>query len=352
VTLLFVDSFSHYTNPLDKWTGIVGTTNNYFQIAAGIGRNGASGMRTIDYGNGAYGPIVKTIPGGSKSAIIMGFAFSRPNPLLGALTVATFYDGTSNPPNLVEQVRIELNTALGVFRVMRGATVLGQGTTVLHANSFMYIELKALISATVGTIDLHINGAAVELSLTGLNTKGGGNLNIDSVGLWSDGLTPGNIYGDVYVADTLGIVNNNFIGDARVQALLSTGVGAASDWTPNGAAAGWQCVSEVPNDGDTTYISSATPGQRDTFVTSDLASTSGAVKGIQANIVARKDDAGARSVQGLMRQGGVNYDIGAVQNVAASYALYTSVQELNPATGVPFTVAEVNADEFGVDMIS
>jgi len=53
-----------------------------------------------------------------------------------------------------------------------------------------------------------------------------------------------------------------------------------------------------------------------------------------------------------MRQGGVNYDIGAVQNVAASYALYTSVQELNPATGVPFTVAEVNADEFGVDMIS
>lgn len=324
-----------------------------FKIGAG-GRNGTSCLITQSAGNGAIGTLSKTIPGGSKNVIIVGMAITRPNVLLGGLTLFSISEGTSNPPNLIEQVRVELNTALGTLRVMRGVTVLGNGTTVIPSASFVYIELKVLISATVGTVALRINGKT-ELNLTNQNTLGGGNTNIDSLTLYSDGqgnINPETSFDDLYICDTLGAQNFDFLGDVRIQALLPTGIGATSAWTPVGAVNGWQCVAEVPNDGDTTYISSATPGQRDTFVTADLTSVAGIVKGVQVNLVARKDDAGSRTVQGLMRQGVTNYDIGAVATIAATYAMYSSPQELNPATGVAFTVAEINADEFGVDMIS
>lgn len=353
MALLFVDSFDHYTVPAEKWTG----SSSFVDWTMGTAANGRNGTRCLQgKGYNAQNSITKTIPGGSKSTIIAGFALSRAAVLSWGLKICSFSEGTSAPPTLFEQVRLELNTALGLLRVMRGATVLAQGTTVLTARLFVYIEMKVTVHPTAGAVTVRLNGAN-EIVLTNVNTQGSTNNIIDSFSLFNEGVADFSdthtFYDDLYICDSLGAQNNTFLGDIRVEFIKPTGAGALAGWTPNPAGANYTKVNEVPpNDADTTYVSTLTPGTRDTYAHGALSPAAALIKGVQPIVVARKDDAGSRVVSAVYRQGGVNYDVGANLNLAVGYTTFASIQELNPATGVAFTLAEINANEIGLDLIS
>jgi hypothetical protein len=65
-------------------------------------------------------------------------------------------------------------------------------------------------------------------------------------------------------------------------------------------------------------------------------------------MLAKKDLPGNRLIAPVVRQGGVNYlgdDLGVNQD---SYLFDHAVFQENPATSAPFTITEVNTDEWGV----
>jgi hypothetical protein len=239
----------------------------------------------------------------------------------------------------------------GVARVVNGSgTTIGTGTRVVAGTGWHYLELRIKINGAAGECQLYVDGA--EDIATTVGDFGSTNLGaIQYYGRWDDGV--GNIYvDDVYVLDTTGGAPlNTFLGDSHIETLLPTSDGATLQWTPNTGVTGYTQVDDNPYDGDTTYVYSATPGDISTYGCADLSSVGPTVYAVQPNLMARKDDSGLRQIQPVIRQGGVNYSVGSISTLSTSYALSTSILPLDPL-GAAWTSANVNADEFGVSLVT
>ena len=78
----------------------------------------------------------------------------------------------------------------------------------------------------------------------------------------------------------------------------------------------------------------------------------GSVLGVQANVFARKDDAGTRTIAPLVHTG-ANTAAGAGQNIGGSYADYLQMWETNPANGnAAWSLSEFATDQFGVEEVA
>lgn len=337
--LLFCDSFNHYTTVLDKWQ----------QSGSSIGAGGRHGSNGLVCPSG--GVSFKTIPVNAPS-LVSGVAFTITDPGTENQTILSFRESGN------DQISVHFNNANNRLEVWRGpvftGTILATYLAAIYLNTQYHLELKAVIDPAAGSFTVRLNEAVI-MSGAGVNTRATANS-------WADGVALGNgsaggrgyhaVFSDFYVCDLTTANNNDFLGDCRVDALLPNGVGASSAWTPNGAATGWQSTNQNPPDGDATYAGTTVAGNRDTYTFTDLPSAAGTVKGIQVVLDARKDDAGTRTIAPVIRQGGVNYDGLVAQPMGLTYYELQFPYDVNPATAAAFTVAEVNADEYGMKLVA
>jgi hypothetical protein len=314
-----------------KWTGV-----NANAIAPANGRAG-NGLRCTQLTSGVSRVF------DAQATWVLGFAL-RVN-AASSDTICYFLDGGTL------HCGVALNASLVPF-AWRGAvgTVLGTGSSGLTANTWAYVEVKVTINDTTGSVHVRVNGAPV-LALTNVDTRNAGNPTANAVRLGSTGNLSTSVfeYDDIYIFDGTGSVNNDFAGDCRVAAVRPTGAGATAAWTPS-AGANYACVDEAPPNADTDYVSSATAGQTDTYAFADLA-VIGTVKAVQATAVVRKDDAGTRTLALVARPGGTDRP-GATQAVGDSYGSLSEIWNTNPDTAGAWTVAELNAGEWGVKLVS
>jgi hypothetical protein len=104
---------------------------------------------------------------------------------------------------------------------------------------------------------------------------------------------------------------------------------------------------------DLTVISSATAGQLETYkaIATDASIAGLAVKAVVVSARARKGDSGPQNLQMVARVGSTDYT---TANIAlpSAFDVRQGVFSTNPATGLPWTITEVNAAEFGVKSIA
>lgn len=117
-------------------------------------------------------------------------------------------------------------------------------------------------------------------------------------------------------------------------------------WTNRGAEADWLAVSETIPDSDSSYIADGTVGDVSLFTSPSIAGSS--VDAMSVYMFACKDDAGSRSIRGVVKHGATVYDNGTDLPLGATYQFQSSLFETNPGTGSPWTVADLNAAEIGV----
>lgn len=230
-------------------------------------------------------------------------------------------------------------------------TLLGQSANgALPTGTWHYLELLGTIDPTAGVVTVRVDGQQV-ISLTGQNTRASANGSADTIWLWA--MIGGGVqatFDDLYLCDGTGAANNTFLGDVRVAALLPNAAGNYSQLAPTGAGTNHGCVGEATEDGDTTYVSSATAGQKDSYLTPALAGT-GTVKGVQLGLVARKDDAGTRTIQPLVRQAATDA-LGTAVSLGNSYQQYLTPYDTNPATAGAWAFPDLGTAEFGVVVAS
>jgi len=145
-------------------------------------------------------------------------------------------------------------------------------------------------------------------------------------------------YDDLYVA-------SSFLGDVKVLALYPNAVGTYSDFTGVPSATLYTNVDEAfPSDVD--HNTSTTVGHKDTFNFTDISGT-GIVKGIQLCVFADRDGLSGASMRGVCRIAGTDYtSVDAFSiNEGPHYSMF--IWDDSPATGVAWTVAEINGAEFG-----
>ena len=221
-------------------------------------------------------------------------------------------------------------------------TLVLESTFEIPMTAWNYVEWKA----GAGGVALQINGAPAGSAATVLAVP-------SIFELTAEGSTM--YYDDVYIADTSGAVNNDFLGDVRILPLWPTSdVLAEFDRSDVGAAGNFAMVDDEPGpDEDATYNRTLESGKRDLFGVggSGLDSSLYAVKGVQVIARARKEDSGLRYLRTVMRAAGVD-DLGAVKALATSYQYQQHVTQLNPATGLPWTLAEIESAAFGYETVA
>ena len=333
MALVFVDGAGYYSAPGKRYEIVSGVVS-----AGAYGRNGGRGLHF----DGSYydqGYVHKLLP--SSSTYIIGYAISCSYSDPSGWPILSLLEGSG------VHVALYLATATGLLTIKNGnGTTLASVTVAV--NGFMYLEVKVYVHSSAGTVELRINGVTVA-SVTGINTQNGGTGIINGFSISAGGgngtVFTANIT-DIYCCTNSGSVNNNFLGDCRVECLFPSGAGAETQWTPS-TGANWQNVNEVPADDDTTYNKSNTVGQVDTYAMGDLSTATGLIYGVQYHESVRKDNAGSRHVAPVARIGGTDY-AGTDASLGDSYAYFREIVEVSPATSAAFTISEVNAMEFGI----
>jgi hypothetical protein len=175
-----------------------------------------------------------------------------------------------------DHVSIQTGDTNDTLTARRGTTVLATFTAL--RNQWMYLECKFTISDTVGLAEVRKDGVVVS-TFSG-DTKNAGTLvSVDTIRLDSSTNNTGiDIYiDDLYVLNTSGSKNNDYLGDVRALTTLPSGTGASTQWTPS-VGNNWDNVNDVPLD-VSTYNASATAGQRDTYDMPALTIGGGMIQG-------------------------------------------------------------------------
>ena len=100
---------------------------------------------------------------------------------------------------------------------------------------------------------------------------------------------------------------------------------------------------------DDAFVATVTRARSSLFEDSP---TGAVVKGIQVNILARKETQGSSGLAPVIHQGSTDY-LGPTQAIAnVTYVGFlTQAYDLNPATTAKFTAGEINAGQFGVQKV-
>jgi hypothetical protein len=334
MALLFCDSFDYYAtaNILYKYQSQSGSPT----ISPAGGRRGSG---AISFGVSPNGVFTRVLPVSGNTGIIgaamksNAFSTSSLNILMGFVQAGT------------TQCFLSVN-ASGFVAAYRGSTLLGTATTgQLTINSFYYLELKAVIHPTAGSIVCRVNEITV-LTLTGINTANSGTAGWDSARIGTASPSASTQYDDVYVLDGSGSApQNDFLGDCRVDARFPSGAGATTQWTPS-AGANYQCIDDPTVNDDTDYTSTDTIGNKDTVAVQDAPVPGAVFYGCQLSVAARKSDAGTCTVAPVVRSGGADYQ-GSDFAPNTTYLYLVAPYSLNPATGVAWLETDFNNAEFG-----
>ena len=100
---------------------------------------------------------------------------------------------------------------------------------------------------------------------------------------------------------------------------------------------------------DTSWVASATPGDRDLYAMAPLGMTPLAIKGLQQTALARKDDAGDRALS-LVLKSGAEIAVVPPTVLGSSYGFIHQIHETNPATGEAWTPAAIDAVQAGLEV--
>lgn len=331
MALLFIDSFDHYTT--SEIGLLYGTAQGTINASGRFG-SCLSGANYTDTRNFS-----------AAATIVVGFALKWSNTGLGG-TVCEFRSSTTI------HVRLQMDGAGHIQATNSSGTPYtgGTGAMLLTSGVWYYIEAKVFVHDTTGTVEVKINEVS-QFSLTGLDTRNGTPTTIDNLRIGNTG-TATAAYDDLYILDTSGSApTNDFLGDCRVQAIFPSTAGNSAQWTPL-SSTNVSNVDETTPDGDTSYNSSSTANQIDSFNYTDLTPSSATVYGVQYCLYARKDDAGTRTIAPLARIGSTDYPSATTHNLSTSYAYYLQIHEQSPATSSAWTVSEINGAEFGYKEIA
>lgn len=155
---------------------------------------------------------------------------------------------------------------------------------------------------------------------------------------------------DIFVCDSTGSQNNNFLGLKQVIALMPNAAGDSAQWTPS-AGDNYACVDERPPS-DTDYVQSETVDHLDLYNMEAVSSLTGGICGVQINALAKSTVDGMPWNVKLPFKGSAQSD-GDAELVWTSAGEYVSrILETNPDTGNPWEISELNSAQFGLKLVS
>jgi hypothetical protein len=308
VALLFIETCGGEPASLSTASGFVQVANSPQATGSGTAGTQLSIYWCRATSTAMAAPVVAD-PGDHVVALIMTFR--------GAKRIGTPYDTP------VGGVKASANTsvdATGITTTVDGALVV---VGVTHSIDDAAANFSAWANAGLASI-----AEVFDLGTTGNN---GGGIGV-AAGIKTSAGATGNTTGTCISSV------NAFITLALLPA------SADADAVNDGQAA---TVAYIGHDSDTSYLSTATPDDRETFTFPALGVT-GTTKAVAINHVSRKTDAGSRKIAGCIRRSSTNYDNATPVEQSTTYVPQQVIYPTDPSTAAAWSVANIDAGEFGV----
>ena len=304
-------------------------------VQSGAGRfGGAAFGRTAGVGTPVHWQKII-----AANNVCTGMAYNTSTSFPGAfdcrvLTVTTDPAGISGA--LGATIYKSLTTNLFTFAVAGG--IVGSMAVIL--NAWYYFEISVDSS---GNAIFRVNGVQVA---GGSNAALAGTKQRVTIGTTST--TSPEVWraDDWYIKD-----DTTFLGDSVVVTRYPTS-DTLKNWTPLSGTDNYAMVDEVTEDGDTTYVSNATIGAQDYYLSNNaIPGTPVQIHAVGLRHFARKDDTATRQVRARLRSG-VATAAGPTQTLGTTYTGQDSIYPTDPATGTAWTQSAVLATEFGPELVT
>lgn len=269
----------------------------------------------------------------------------------------TWYDATAGAAQVT--LRVFNDGSLRFYLGTGTGTPLGSAsaTGIVTVSTWIYFETKVTIDGAAGVVECRINGSGTPaITASSLNTKSTANTwvsameftNPSSVAFTSMDLD------DWYMLDTTAASPlNTYLGNVQVKGDKPTGnsaVGGRNAFThTNPTNVNYTNVGNIPYSASE-YNADATPGDFDMFGFGALSATT--VLFLNEWAVEELDAAGARTISLDCYSGGTD-DLGtAFTPSAGTPTLYNQPYLVDPNTSAAWTVANAQAAELGVKIVS
>lgn len=220
-------------------------------------------------------------------------------------------------------------------------TVLATGSATLVDNTTYLIEVHFKVADTGGRVEVKVDGIS-DIDFTG-DTKPDANTQFNKIRLGYAGsaFTYTYAYFDNFIMDDAA-----WIGNTNIQAVVPTGAGTTTGWTPS-AGTNYECVDEKPPS-DADYVSINAVDTTDTYAAGNMVGTIGNVKCVQVQSRALVDGSPTpTNLKLVVRSGATDYLSGDKAVPVAAKSL-SHLWETNPADSAAWEEADVNAMEIGV----
>jgi hypothetical protein len=349
VSLLFTDTFAggDISTKYDANSGALAATDSNARTNGYLGYSNGSNARTL----------TKSVFAADEHAtFIAGQAHRRSLASPGAFAAFAFLSDTRATTHVTIEVTPGSSGTVKAYRGTSGAgTLLGTytGSVVPSASTWYYLEAKVTLHDSAGTIEVKIDGVTV-LSLTGQDTKNAGTKTVFDSMSWKLGNSSSQmLISDVYLCNTAGSVNNNFLNAPQILWLKPNGNGNSSQGigSDGNSTDNYALVDDGPgNIAGADYVDFVGTGDKDTYAFEDPSGTiptTNAVKGAVVTAHAQKTDVGARTLIAVARASGSESDSASAPLTNGTYVPTRGVIETKPGGGA-WTVGDLTSMEFGV----
>lgn len=348
MTLLTFRSFGERSTATTQPLGWTASATNY---AAGRFTNSWS------WGTGGTPTMSYQIPSpAAGDTVVVGTAtkFSANTTVAGEI-LSLLNAGSVRQLTLVSSPNTGgLGCTLQLRRGLMTGTLLAETTTKWLPNVWRYIEMKATINDTTGTVTVRVDGQVV-LTFTGDTAETAALTFASHVQL--TGRTDLSMsHGDVYILNTAGVApHNDFLGDVRCEYLPVVGNGGSSQLlgSDGNSLNNWELVDEVPANA-VDYVGSATVGQKDYYsIAASSATGLQTIYGMQSIGAALKSDAGSAKMKLLILQQGETFGWS-----SQDYILSTTLTGLSTSaiaekwSGGPLTTSVINNMQIGAEVVT
>lgn len=349
MAVLFIDGCDLYGTDTDiQRRGWSFTDPTRVEAWTTSGRFGQGSIHT-EYTSGIRRPVII-----SASTICCQFAF-RVERLFHATNRLFFALKNNSGADTCMVLEIAVTGAV-IAKDSSGSIVGTSDPGFVKEATWQYGEIK-VVCGDSGSIYIRIDGKV--LNITGVNTKPGTATDFDLIGFYgaSDSISYGVIYDDFIIIDDSGSNVTDLIGDRRIYTLLPDTDTATVDFLsqPSQSVGDVHTVVDdsIPgsDDGDSTYIYSATPNDEILFGFEDLPVNPASIEAVGVTLTAKNSDGGARSMAALL-----SADVktaGATFSAGTSYEPRQTIwEQTTEAVPASWTGAKVNAAQAGAKLVS
>jgi hypothetical protein len=351
MTLQFIEGFNALADYTERFSGYVGTG---VELDTSVVRTGTQSIKFISL----TGTNRLSIPTESKQQIVFGCAVRFTESLTNYTNyLDAFLHFRSNRDDIIGWVA---NTDAGLLAMgtKTGTStypLLGTSSSGLSINTWHYLEVKFTVSASTAENDLVIMVDDQEvLNIASGQDTNFGSVYINEVNFSSLHNSVETYYDDMYVLDSGGSINNDFLGDSQVGIIYPDGNGNYSQFvgSDGNSTDNYLLVDEAQHDSDATYVEQSGIGNRDSYTFQDLEGVIETIHGLSVCTASTKD-VGQRTGKVFCRQLGVDYDGGEFGPASSgSYTVSEHIFETDPSTSSAWTETGVNAAEFGIKVHS